>query len=130
MGLDVAVGGGLEGVAIGAAAGLAFAVVTRRTEDGSWRPASRVAGRPLMAVCCGLAGLALTARRTSRSPAAPSRPSPTQRRAREPRWRRLGRLIGEPDLGPLSRAILGFGEPAAFGLGLAYGLMRRPRRGR
>jgi len=28
----------------------------------------------------------------------------------------------------LSRAILGFGEPATFGFGLAWGLMRRPRR--
>ncbi|MDQ3171445.1 MAG: hypothetical protein M3Q55_15020, partial [Acidobacteriota bacterium] len=38
----------------------------------------------------------------------------------------LGRLIGEPDFGPVSRAILAFGECAAFGFGLAYGLMRRP----
>ena len=38
----------------------------------------------------------------------------------------LGRLIGEPDFGPVSRAILAFGEGALFGLGLAYGLMRRP----
>jgi hypothetical protein len=39
----------------------------------------------------------------------------------------LGKLIGEPDFGPVSRAILAFGEGAIFGLGLAYGLMRRPR---
>jgi hypothetical protein len=38
----------------------------------------------------------------------------------------LGRLIGEPDFGPVSRAVLAFGEGALFGLGLAYGLMRRP----
>ncbi len=31
-----------------------------------------------------------------------------------------------PDFGPVSRAILAFGEGALFGLGLAYGLMRRP----
>lgn len=37
----------------------------------------------------------------------------------------LGRLIGEPDFGPVSRAILAFGECASFGFGLAYGLMRR-----
>ena len=31
----------------------------------------------------------------------------------------LGRLIGEPDFGPVSSAILAFGESAVFGLGLA-----------
>jgi hypothetical protein len=38
----------------------------------------------------------------------------------------LGRLIGEPDFGPVSSAIIAFGESAVFGFGLAYGLMRRP----
>ena len=131
VGLDVAVGGGLEGVAIGAAAGLAFAIATRRTEDGLVAPRVRQRWQVavITAVFCGLAGLAITsvgrplvagtiqaiadAAEGSRADLAP-----------------LGRLIGEPDLGPLSRAILGFGEPAAFGLGLAYGLMRRPRRGK
>jgi len=128
VGLDVQIGGGLEGVAIGGAAGLAFAVATRRAEDGLVAP--RLGKRWQVAVAtalsCGLAGLALTfggrplaagtiqtiadAAEGSRATLAP-----------------LGRLIGEPDLGPLSRAILGFGEPAVFGLGLAYGLMRRPR---
>jgi DNA-binding winged helix-turn-helix (wHTH) protein len=128
VGLDLDVGGGLEGVAIGAAAGLAFAIVTRRTEDGLTAPRVRTRwqGALIMAVGCGLAGLALTlggrplvagtihaiadAAEGSRATLAP-----------------LGRLIGEPDLGPLSRAILGFGEAAAFGLGLAFGLLRRPR---
>ncbi|MEO5822542.1 MAG: transcriptional regulator [Vicinamibacteraceae bacterium] len=128
VGVEVAVGGGLEGVAIGGAAGLAFAVATRRTEDGSPAPRSRKRWHAAVAtaVGCGLAGLALTmagrplaagtiqaiadAAEGSRATLAP-----------------LGRLIGEPDLGPLSRAILGFGEPAVFGLGLAFGLVRRPR---
>ena len=38
----------------------------------------------------------------------------------------LGRLIGEPDFGRTSQAIIAFGETALFGLGLALGLMRRP----
>jgi hypothetical protein len=128
VGLDLEVGGGREGVAIGAAAGLAFAIVTRRTEDGLTAPRVRTLWHAalVMAACCGLAGLALTfggrplvagtihaiadAAEGSRATLAP-----------------LGRLIGEPDLGPLSRAILGFGEPAVFGLGLAWGSMRRSR---
>jgi hypothetical protein len=75
---------------------------------------------------CGLAGLALTL--------AAARPlvggtihaiadaSAGSRATLAP----LGRLIGEPDFGPVSRAISAFGEAAMFGLGLAYGLMRRP----
>ena len=37
----------------------------------------------------------------------------------------LGRLIGEPDFGPLTSAVIGTGEGALFGLGLALGLTRR-----
>jgi DNA-binding winged helix-turn-helix (wHTH) protein len=37
----------------------------------------------------------------------------------------LGRLVGEPDFGPVSAAILGLGEGLLFGAGLAYGLTRR-----
>jgi hypothetical protein len=39
----------------------------------------------------------------------------------------LGRLIGDPDFGPLTRAVIGTGEAALFGFGLAIGLTRRPR---
>jgi DNA-binding winged helix-turn-helix (wHTH) protein len=128
VGVDVEVGGGLEGLAIGGAAGLAFSIATRRMDDGLVVPRvpKRWQAAVITALICGLAGLALTfggrplaagtiqaiadAAEGSRATLAP-----------------LGRLLGEPDLGPLSRAILGFGEPAVFGLGLAWGLMRRPR---
>jgi len=39
----------------------------------------------------------------------------------------LGRLVGEPDFGPVSAAILGTGEGLLFGAGLAFGLTRRPK---
>jgi hypothetical protein len=42
----------------------------------------------------------------------------------------FSRLIGEPDFGPLSRALIGTGEGALFGLGLALGLTRRPKKTR
>ena len=38
----------------------------------------------------------------------------------------LGRLIGEPGFGPVTAALLGLGEGALFGAGLALGLTRRP----
>ena len=115
VGLDLGVGGGLEGILIGGGAGLGFAVA-----EG--RPRLQVA---LITACtCGLAGLAITflgrplmggtihaiadAAEGSRATLAP-----------------LGRLIGEPDFGPLSRGILAFGECALFGLGLALGLLGR-----
>jgi DNA-binding winged helix-turn-helix (wHTH) protein len=129
VGLDLPVGGGLEGMVIGGAAGLGFAAATRRTDAGLAAPRGRkrLHAALIIAVCCGLAGLALTlagrplaggtihaiadAEEGSRATLAP-----------------LGRLIGEPDFGPLSRAILAFGEGAVFGLGLACGLLRGPRR--
>lgn len=128
VGLDVEVGGGLEGVVIGGGAGAGYALATRHAAGGMAAPRGRRRLRAALitASICGLAGLALTlggrplvggtihaiadAADGSRATLAP-----------------LGRLIGEPDFGPLSRAILAFGEGALFGLGLAYGLMRRPQ---
>jgi DNA-binding winged helix-turn-helix (wHTH) protein len=126
VGLQLQVGGGLEGLVIGSGAGLGFAIATRGVDDG--RTAARGGRRALaaciIAICCGLAGLAVIlagrplaggtihviadAADGSRATLAP-----------------LGRLIGEPDFGPLSSAILAFGEAAVFGIGLAYGLIRR-----
>jgi hypothetical protein len=79
----------------------------------------------MTAVTCGLAGLAITlagrplaggtihaiadAAEGSRATLAP-----------------LGRLIGEPDLGPVSSAIIAFSECALFGLGLTWGLLQNP----
>lgn len=127
VGLEVPLGGGIEGLAVGAAAGLGYAIATRSAQGGIAAPRARkrLGAAVLTALICGLAGLALTfagfqlvggtvhaiadAAEGSRATLAP-----------------LGRLIGEPDFGPVSQAILGFGECAAFGFGLAFGLMRRP----
>ncbi|MDQ3070597.1 MAG: hypothetical protein M3R55_12830, partial [Acidobacteriota bacterium] len=129
VGLDLDVGGGLEGIVLGAGAGAGYAVATRNVngEMAAPRGQRRVRAALITAVICGLAGVALTlagrplvggtihaiadAAHGSRATLAP-----------------LGRLIGEPDFGPLSRAILAFGEGALFGMGLSYGLMRRPAR--
>ena len=127
VGLDLEVTGGLEGIVIGAAAGIGYAIATRNVEGEMAAPRGlkRLRAALITAVICGLAGLALTfaghplvggtihaiadAADGSRATLAP-----------------LGRLIGEPDFGPVSRGILAFGEGALFGLGIAYGLMRRP----
>jgi DNA-binding winged helix-turn-helix (wHTH) protein len=129
VGLHLDVGGGLEGVVIGGGAGLGFAIATRSLQDGRVAPrgGKRALAAFVIAMCCGLAGLSMLlagrplaggtihiiadAADGSRATLAP-----------------LGRLIGEPDFGPVSSAILAFGEAAVFGVGLAYGLIRRPRR--
>jgi hypothetical protein len=116
-------------VVIGAGAGAGYAIATRNAEGEMAAPRGRRRLRAALitGAMCGLAGLALTlagrplvggtihaiadAADGSRATLAP-----------------LGRLIGEPDFGPVSRAILAFGEGALFGIGLAYGSTRRPRR--
>jgi DNA-binding winged helix-turn-helix (wHTH) protein len=128
VGLDLDVGGGLEGIVIGAGAGAGYALATRNAhgEMAAPRGRRRLRAALITAISCGLAGFALTlaghvlvggtihmiadAADGSRATLAP-----------------LGRLIGEPDFGPVSRGLLAFGEGALFGFGLAYGSMRRPR---
>jgi len=125
LGIDLDIGGGLEGVVIGSAAGLGVALGTWSRDDAPGTPPrwTRTQVALITAVCCGLAGLALTlagrplvggtihaiadAAEGSSVTLAP-----------------LGRLIGEPDFGPVSRGILAFGEAAVFGFGLVYGFIR------
>lgn len=127
VGIHLSVGGGLEGIVIGAAAGLGFAIATRSTEAGLAAPRGRKRWQAAMvtALCCGLAGLALTVAGrplVSGTINAIAHAAGGSRAQLEP----LGHLIGEPDFGPVTAAILAFGETALFGLGLTYGLMRRP----
>ena len=125
VGLDLKVGGGLEGLLIGGAAGLAVAIATNKDEGFETADAqTRVRAALIAAATCGLAGLALTlsgrqlaggtinaiahAAEGSRATLAP-----------------LGRLMGESDFGPLSSAILSLAECSLFGAGFAAGLLRR-----
>ncbi len=127
VGLRVPLGGTLDGVVIGAAAGLAYAAATTSAEGGMAAPQGRrrwgvaltvalacgvgalglsVAGRPLVAGTVHLIAQASQGGEVTLAP--------------------LARLIGEPDFGPVTRALIGSGEGAMFGLGLALGLTRRP----
>ena len=127
VGVHVATGGGLEGFVIGAAAGLGYAVATSGVEGGLAAPRGRqrfhVAA--ITATTCGLGALALSlAGRplvggTIHAIAQASQGSQTTLTP-------LGRIIGEPDFGPMTRAVIGMGEGVFFGAGLAFGLTRRP----
>lgn len=127
VGVNVQIGGGLEGLVIGAAAGLGYGIATPRADGGLAAPRGgrRIGTVAIIALACGLAALTLAlagrplvggtvhmiaqASRGSQATLAP-----------------LGRLIGEPGFGPITASILATGEGALFGLGLALGLTHRP----
>lgn len=127
VGVNIDVGGGLEGLAIGGAAGFGYSMATSHSEGGLAAPRGRrrlgVSGAT--AAACGLAALALAlAGRplvggTIHHIAATSVGSQAILTS-------LGRFIGEPDFGPLTAALIATGEGALFGFGLALGLTRRP----
>ena len=127
VGLRVPIGGMVEGLVIGAAAGLAYAVATSRAEGGVAAPRGRRrwAVALLVAAACGLGALGLSAAGhplaggTIHLIAQASHGS-------EVTLAPIAALIGEPDFGPATRAVIGTGEGAIFGLGLALGLTRRP----
>ncbi len=127
VGLRIGIGGTLEGFVIGGAAGIGYAIATRGVQGGMAAPRGRrlLRAAAITASVCGLAGLVLS---LAGRPLVGgtihviARAADGSRATLEP----LGRLIGEPDFGRTSQAIIAFGETALFGLGLALGLMRRP----
>jgi DNA-binding winged helix-turn-helix (wHTH) protein len=128
VGVTVDVGGGLEGVVIGAAAGLGYLAGTSHIEGGPASPRGRrrLAAAGLTALACGLAALGLTL--GGRPLVGGTLHAIAQRsQGSQATLAPLGRFIGEPDFGPRSAALLGTGEGAIFGFGLAIGLTRRPR---
>jgi DNA-binding winged helix-turn-helix (wHTH) protein len=127
VGVRLDTGGGLEGLVIGGAAGLGYAIATPRFEGGLAAPR----GRPRLlaalftAALCGLAAFGLT---VSGRPLVGGTLHALSREAQGSQitLAPLGRLIGEPDFGPITQSLIGTGEGALFGFGLALGLMRRP----
>jgi DNA-binding winged helix-turn-helix (wHTH) protein len=129
IGLQLAIGGGLEGLAIGGAAGAGYVLATRHLEGGMAAPRGRRRLRTaaLVAAACGLAALGLTVAGrplvggTIHAIALASDGAQVMLTP-------LGQLIGDPAFGRLSQAVIGTGEGALFGFGLALGLTRRPGR--
>jgi DNA-binding winged helix-turn-helix (wHTH) protein len=120
------VGGGWEGLAVGGAVGLGFAFSSPPPQGSGLPPSARlraaaVAGIVTACVCvavgvCGgrLVGVSLNAMarvfQGSQVGLAP-----------------LARRLGEPDLGPLTRAVLGAWEGLLFAVGTVLGFTRRQR---
>lgn len=126
VGVHLDIGGGVEGLVIGGAAGLGYGIATSPAGGGLAAPRGmrRVRAVAVAAVACGLAALALTLAGyplvggTLHAIAQVSTGSQTTLTP-------LARLIGEPDFGPLTAAVIGTGEGALFGLGLILGLTHR-----
>jgi DNA-binding winged helix-turn-helix (wHTH) protein len=121
------IGGGFEGLALGAAAGLGYALATPRPEGGMATPRgrARLVTAVVTGMSCALAGVALAALGGHLAAVSLS----TLGRLFEGsqvQLAPLARLLGEAELGPLTRIVLGAYEGMLFGAGLAFGLTRRP----
>ena len=120
--------GGVEGLLIGAGAGLGYALATHPEAGGMAAPRGmrRAIVVLLTGVGCGVAGLilALTGHHSgAMSLELLARSFPGSQVSLEP----LARLLGEVSPGLATRLLIGSGEGALFGAGLAFGLTRRPR---
>jgi len=123
-----AVGGGLEGLGIGAAAGFGYALATPRDEGGMATPrgAERLRAAAITGLACAAAAVVITAlggHLAGTSLNFVARNFQGSQVGLAP----LARMLGEPEMGPLSRAVIGAYEGGLFGFGLALGLTRRPR---
>jgi len=127
VGLVPPIGGATEGLTLGAAAALGYALGTTGVTGGlaaprGWRRFMVIA---LTSMTCGIAALILaltghplvggTLHAIARASA-----------GGQPLLTPLAHLVGEPDFGPVTAAVLGTGEGGIFGLGLTLGLTRRP----
>ena len=114
VGVTVPVGGGLEGLVIGGAAGGGHALFGH---------GSRRREAILTALVCGLAGAALCL--AGRPLVGGTMHAIAQvARGSQITLDPLGRLIGETGFGPITQAIVGFSEAAFFGFGLVLGRRR------
>jgi DNA-binding winged helix-turn-helix (wHTH) protein len=122
------VAGGLEGLGLGAAAGLGYALATPRPEGGMAAPRGgrRLAAALAAGLCCAAMAVALTA--AGRSLAGTSLNAMGRAfQGSQVNLAPIARLLGEKELGPVTRAVVGAYEGLLFGFGLIAGLTRRPR---
>ena len=127
VGVAPPIGGSVEGPVIGLAAGLGFAVATRSVIGGPAAPRgrSRVRVAATAAAACAGAALLLSLAGLPLVGGSIHLVAQAAHGGGEPLLAPLGQLIGEPDFGPLSAALIAMGEGAFFGGGLALGITRR-----
>lgn len=126
---DVSIGGAIDGVVLGGAAGLGYALATPRPAGGGMATPTglaRVRAAAVVGLACGLSAFWLA---VSGRPLVGGLVNAVAQASRgaDIVIAPLGRLIGEPDFGPVTGALLGACEGVFFGFGLALGLTRRTR---
>jgi DNA-binding winged helix-turn-helix (wHTH) protein len=119
--------GGLEGLVLGGAAGLGYALTTPRPEGGMAAPRGWARARVVLAtgLACSAAAALLGATGSylgAMSLDFVARAFPGSQVGAEP----LSRLLGESEPGLVTRVVISGGEGLLFGAGLALGLTRRP----
>lgn len=124
VGVGVRLGGGLEGLLLGAATGAGYALMTGGGGFAAPRGRARSGMVAVVAGACALVALALA---WSGHPLvggtvhAIASASAGGQAVLSP----LGRLLGEPDFGPVTATLVSMSEGAMFGAGVALGLTRR-----
>lgn len=126
FGLDVPVGGAIQGLVLGAGIGLGYAVATRDVGLGLAAPRGRrravLAATTMLAGAVAALALALVGLPLAGGTVhAIAQATAGSRLALTP----IGQLVGEPGFGPVTRAIIAMAEGGLFGCGLAAGLTRR-----
>jgi hypothetical protein len=126
FGLSVPVGGGVQGLVLGAGVGLGYAIATRDVAGGLAAPRGRrrtsLALTTMLTAAVAALGLALVGLPLAGGTVhAIAQATAGSRLALTP----IGQLIGEPGFGPLTRAVIAMAEGGLFGCGLAIGVTRR-----
>jgi hypothetical protein len=122
------IAGGFEGLVLGAATGLGYALSTPRAEGGMASPHGRARFLTVLGTgfCGAVAAIALAASGSylgAMSLDFVSHAFPRSQVGIAP----LSRLLGEVEPGGVTRVVISGGEGLLFGCGLALGLTRRPR---
>jgi DNA-binding winged helix-turn-helix (wHTH) protein len=127
--LDLA--GGVEGAVIGAAAGLGYGLATAGSQGGLAAPRGASRWRVSLAtgLACALAAAVLCGTGL-RLGAASLQSVVSGFPDSKVRFESFAPVLGEAEVGPRTRTALGAAEGLLFGVGLAAGLTRRPRRRR
>jgi hypothetical protein len=122
------VAGGFEGLVLGGAAGLGYALTTPRAEGGMAAPRGRERRLAVLVtgLCCAAAAVALATSGSylgAMSLDFMAHAFPGSQVGLAP----LSRLLGEQGPGLVTRVVISGGEGLFFGAGLVLGLTRRPR---
>jgi DNA-binding winged helix-turn-helix (wHTH) protein len=122
------IAGGFEGLVLGGAAGLGYALATPRAEGGMAAPHGRKRALAVFVtgLCCAAAAVALASTGSylgAMSLDFMAHAFPGSQVGLAP----LSRLLGEREPGTLTSLVISGGEGFLFGCGLVLGLTRRPR---